>query len=164
VEGLRLHVSGLDLLDETPLLDLKPYVPYTDAIPEANHGWLEAATERSAAARPADPIVDYTIAYEPLPAQQFAFLAQVHDLDLRPRLEAALRLGPSPHAYRRIRKDGDCYRLAIKDWRVRFAAEARSIRVLELKSGYRPRELFTPEGQAPAIHREFVTRWPSAIE
>lgn len=168
VEGLNLFVQGIDLLDGTPLLDVKPYVPYSDSIPDANHGWLHRDNEsllgQAEAARPADPIVDYEIAYEPLAKLQLEFLAEAHSVELKARVEAALRLGPAPHAYRRIRKDADGYRLAVKDWRVRFCAEGRSIRVRELKSGYRPRELFTPEGQAPQAHREFVAKWPTAID
>ncbi len=37
-----LQVRGIDLLDQTPILDLKPYLPFVDAWPEAGHGWLEA--------------------------------------------------------------------------------------------------------------------------
>jgi tRNA-Thr(GGU) m(6)t(6)A37 methyltransferase TsaA len=40
-EGRVLHVEGIDVLDGTPLLDVKPYVPKFDAIPEATLGWLE---------------------------------------------------------------------------------------------------------------------------
>lgn len=157
VEGLSLLVAGADLLDGTPLLDVKPYVPYSDAIPHANHGWLLQA-------RPGDPVADYAVAYAPLAALQLAFLAQSHALALKPRIEAALKLGPSPHAYRRIRKQRDGYRLAVKDWRVHFVAEERRITVQELKSGYRPRELFAPDGDAPAAHKAFVANWPSAID
>jgi len=39
-EGARLHVSGLDLLDGTPLLDIKPYIPRYDCFSEATEGWL----------------------------------------------------------------------------------------------------------------------------
>ena len=42
VEGAFLHVRGLDLLDGTPILDLKPYIPDFDARPEASRGWLDA--------------------------------------------------------------------------------------------------------------------------
>ena len=38
-----------------------------------------------------------------------------------------LSLGPQPHPYRRIRKDGDAFRLALKDWRVRFRVEGREV-------------------------------------
>jgi tRNA-Thr(GGU) m(6)t(6)A37 methyltransferase TsaA len=39
VEGPRLSVVGLDCLDGTPLLDLKPYFASTDCVPEAVVGW-----------------------------------------------------------------------------------------------------------------------------
>ena len=39
VEGTKLKVVGLDCLDGTPLLDLKPYFASTDAAPEAVVGW-----------------------------------------------------------------------------------------------------------------------------
>jgi tRNA-Thr(GGU) m(6)t(6)A37 methyltransferase TsaA len=39
VDGLRLSVVGLDCLDGTPLLDLKPYFASTDAVPDAVVGW-----------------------------------------------------------------------------------------------------------------------------
>jgi tRNA-Thr(GGU) m(6)t(6)A37 methyltransferase TsaA len=41
VEGLTLHVRGVDLLDGTPILDIKPYIPYADAFPESRAGWID---------------------------------------------------------------------------------------------------------------------------
>lgn len=40
VEGLTLYVEGIDLLDQTPVLDIKPYVPYCDAFPQAKSGYV----------------------------------------------------------------------------------------------------------------------------
>ena len=37
----EIRVQGIDLLDDTPILDIKPYLPIIDAWPEAGHGWLE---------------------------------------------------------------------------------------------------------------------------
>lgn len=45
VEGPRLRVRGVDMLDGTPLLDLKPYVPRFDCFPEAQSGWLAGRRE-----------------------------------------------------------------------------------------------------------------------
>jgi tRNA (Thr-GGU) A37 N-methylase len=39
VDGNRLSVIGLDCLDGTPLLDIKPYFASTDSVPEAVVGW-----------------------------------------------------------------------------------------------------------------------------
>jgi tRNA (adenine37-N6)-methyltransferase len=43
VEPRVVVVSGLDLLDGTPILDLKPYLPYADAFPDARAGWVDDA-------------------------------------------------------------------------------------------------------------------------
>lgn len=43
--GNVLHVRGLDILDGTPLLDIKPYVPEFDAHTESKAGWLDASDE-----------------------------------------------------------------------------------------------------------------------
>lgn len=43
--GPRLIVSGIDLLDGTPILDIKPYLPYADAHPEAEGGFGQAHRE-----------------------------------------------------------------------------------------------------------------------
>lgn len=40
-DGRILVVSGADLLNDTPIFDIKPYLPYVDAIPEANGGFSE---------------------------------------------------------------------------------------------------------------------------
>lgn len=42
VEEGRLRVRGLDLLDGTPILDIKPYVPYADSFPGSAAGWIDA--------------------------------------------------------------------------------------------------------------------------
>ena len=42
VEGAKLCVTGLDCLDNTPLLDIKPYFASTDAVPDAVVGWHRA--------------------------------------------------------------------------------------------------------------------------
>jgi len=39
VEGNTLYVAGVDCLDKTPLIDVKPYFPSTDSVPEAVVGW-----------------------------------------------------------------------------------------------------------------------------
>jgi len=41
IEGAVLHIDGVDVLDGTPLLDIKPYVPDFDPRREVRTGWLE---------------------------------------------------------------------------------------------------------------------------
>ena len=40
-DALRLHLKGADLLDGTPVLDIKPYLPYADSIPKARAGFAD---------------------------------------------------------------------------------------------------------------------------
>ena len=40
IERGVLHVDGADMLDGSPLLDIKPYIPASDSIPDARPGWL----------------------------------------------------------------------------------------------------------------------------
>jgi tRNA-Thr(GGU) m(6)t(6)A37 methyltransferase TsaA len=40
IEKNRLYIEGVDILDETPLIDIKPFVPEFDNRPQATSGWL----------------------------------------------------------------------------------------------------------------------------
>ena len=44
-DGLALRLQGVDLLDGTPVLDIKPYVPYADGIAEASGGFARVLPE-----------------------------------------------------------------------------------------------------------------------
>lgn len=155
IDGLVLHLRDLDMVDGTPVLDIKPYVAYTDAHAAARSGWL--GDVRSAA----DPIEPYRVTWVPCAAAQAAWVVAGTGFPLRERVEATLSLGTAPHPYRRIRRVGAEYRLAIKDWRARFVVSGRTVEVLEIQSGYRTSQLARDE-PAPELqaHREFVARWP----
>jgi len=43
VDGDTLHLSGIDLVDGTPILDVKPYIPDSDCVPHASAGWTAQA-------------------------------------------------------------------------------------------------------------------------
>jgi len=45
-DGTTLTVGGIDVLDNTPLLDIKPYIPRFDSVPAASEGWLAGRPER----------------------------------------------------------------------------------------------------------------------
>ena len=49
VEAGRVQVADLDLLDGTPILDIKPYVPEFDARPAASIGWYASAARKDQA-------------------------------------------------------------------------------------------------------------------
>ena len=43
--GTVLHVAGADLMDGTPIFDIKPYIPYSDSFPEASGGFTDTAED-----------------------------------------------------------------------------------------------------------------------
>lgn len=45
--GCILHVAGIDLMDGTPIFDIKPYIPYADCHPEATEGFVSITKEHS---------------------------------------------------------------------------------------------------------------------
>ena len=163
VEGRVVHVRDVDVLDGTPVLDIKPYVAWTDAIADAGSGWLEdeQALDQGTTTtigRPRDPLAAWEVTFSAHAREQLVFL---HDaaLDLEATVVRVLSLGPQPHAYRRIRLEADgTGRLAVKDWRVRFRVEGRRIEVIDFATGYRENQL---KGDDPerAIHRAFVARF-----
>jgi tRNA-Thr(GGU) m(6)t(6)A37 methyltransferase TsaA len=153
VHGLTVTIRDLDILDGSPVLDIKPYVPYADAFPDARAGWLEGA---------ADPAPAYEVRWSERAAAQAHWLRD-HGIDLAPSIDATLALGPQPNAYRRIRKDDrGGLRLAIKEWRVRFDADDRVLHVREIVTGYRESQLHGASDAALDVHRAFVARFASA--
>jgi tRNA-Thr(GGU) m(6)t(6)A37 methyltransferase TsaA len=158
VEGLTLHVRGVDMIDGSPVLDVKPYVPYADAFPAARTGWLTPLAPADGAPA-ADPEPGFRVTWSDAAAEQAAYLLREHAIDLQTPVERTLSLGPQPHPYRRIKRDGDALRLAVKDWRVRFRVEGRAVTVLAIATGYRESQLAPGGDPALAPHRAFAERF-----
>jgi tRNA (adenine37-N6)-methyltransferase len=83
-EGPVLRLGGLDLLDGTPVYDVKPYLPYAEAIPTATAGFAEKEIPRLAieVADEAGP------AFENLPERARAVIFEALSLDARPATRA----------------------------------------------------------------------------
>lgn len=139
VDGLFVHVEGVDMVDETPILDIKPYVPFADAIADAGTGWIAK-----------DPEPPWRVRWTPEAWAQREWLEARGELIGAP-LERALSLGPAPHAYRRIRATATGQEIAQQEWRADFVAGDREITVTGLRSGFRGDQWEL----APRLHREF---------
>ena len=82
--GPEIHVRGVDLLDGTPILDIKPYLPYADSVPEANAGWAAEAIHKT------------PVEFEPLAAQKIAEAEQGGYPHLKALIEQLLTIDPRP--------------------------------------------------------------------
>jgi tRNA-Thr(GGU) m(6)t(6)A37 methyltransferase TsaA len=163
IDGLVLHIRDSDMLDGTPVLDLKPYVAYTDAHPGAGTGWLEDAARAGTSSQPADPVNAYLVQFEIRATDQAAWIEAHTGLAIRERIQTTLALGPTSHPYRRIRQVGDWMQLSVKEWRVRFTVVAHDVRVLDINSGFRDSQLAADSAdESHRLHREFLALWPRA--
>jgi tRNA-Thr(GGU) m(6)t(6)A37 methyltransferase TsaA len=159
IDGLVLHVRGLDILDGSPVLDIKPYVPYADILRDAASGWLG---ERPDLGEDVGP--QYAVHWTNGALERVVWLAERHGVELRQDVERTLTLGATPHPYRRIKRDGDFLKLALRDWRLRFKIEDRVVTVVDVETGYRARELNDERSVARAetpldVHRAFVAKF-----
>ena len=113
-----IHISGLDLLDNTPVLDIKPYIPYSDAIQAANAGYAQE---------------------KPAQALNISFSRQAQDLiinfhseqpELKTLIEQVLAQDPRP-AYKQKKQDNKVYGMQLFDfniqWRMLSLAHAEVI-------------------------------------
>lgn len=125
VRGLTLRVRNVDLLDGTPILDIKPYLPHVESHPDAYSGWIEEAAKQGA----------YSVNYSELATSQLELLKECK-VDLTGRIERILSRDPSPHPYKRIEREGDRYVQAIRGWRIVFRVENSIVTVEEIRSGY----------------------------
>jgi len=132
ISGLSIHVAEADLLDGTPILDLKPYIPAADSFPTAKAGWVD---EQSHDAWEVKSAPDFTSACAIV---QAAGAPDVHRA-------AVLQLSHAPFdtTHKRVRKTDGGGILSLRMFRIVFSAdpETHSITLLRLESGYTPSEL-----------------------
>jgi len=111
-QGLVLRVGGADLMDGTPIFDIKPYVPYADCRPEASGGFAP------------DPGGTLKLAFAPgveekLPREKRAALCGILENDPRPRYQ---------HQAQRV------YALDFAGLCVRFTVEGDTLTVREAEN------------------------------
>ncbi len=119
-EGPQIVVSGADLMDGTPLVDVKPYLPYADAIPDAEGGFAEAVRFNSLQ-------VEFSDELKSVFRRGFSD-ASVADEKLR-ALQGLLAEDPRP-AYQR--NPDRVYGFKFAGFDVKFRVQDQTLTVLEL--------------------------------
>jgi tRNA-Thr(GGU) m(6)t(6)A37 methyltransferase TsaA len=109
--GVRLQLRGIDILDQTPVLDIKPYLPYADCHPQALGGFARTRPKAVLRVR--------------FGTQARAVLRRMADPDRRQLtrlLVQVLRLDPRPAYSDRMDRQRD-YGIHLLDWNVRWRVE-----------------------------------------
>ncbi len=126
VEGLHIWIGNHDLLDGSPILDIKPYIAYSDSFPDASQGWLEELEE------PRDWEIEFSlVARKQIETIKASYLEEL--------IISSLKKNPLPNRHNRIKKranEANSYELAIKEWRVDYEIKNTTIFIKELRCGY----------------------------
>lgn len=118
---LILKVRGLDLLDGTPILDIKPYLPYADALPEARGGFADAAPGRM-----------LEVHFTAEARAQLEFWQQAHP-QLKVLITKVLRQDPRPAQH--VRKDSQReFAMLLYDLNIRWRFVDETCEVLDISA------------------------------
>ena len=112
--GPVLFVRGADLLDQTPIYDVKPYLPYVDSHPDARGGFAEETRDYALA-------VDFPPELlERIPASKHEALLQVLSQDPRPSYQ------DDPQRL---------YGMSFAGWEIKFTVEGVTLHVQDVYPG-----------------------------
>jgi len=116
---LLIRLRGSDLLDGTPVLDIKPYLPYADSIPGARGGFADHP-----------PCPDLSVIFDPAAESVLARIDESRQL--RPLIVQTLQLDPRP-AYRRGEAGKREYGMRLHGFSIRWHIEGHRARVLAIQ-------------------------------
>ena len=103
--SVQLHIAEHDLLEGTPVLDIKPYIPYADSLPDA--------VNRFASAEPKQYLVEFSVSAQAVCASALAIALQLQSLIVQ-----VLAQDPRP-AYQK-NDSNKLYGMRLHDWNVRW--------------------------------------------
>ena len=159
IEGRRLLLGACDLIDGTPVFDVKPYVAAYDSFPDAGAGWIDAMeAEQREPAR-------FTVSLSDAATAQGQWLRETWQIDFTPRLIELLSRDPAPHRTRRIRRRNVTdFEIGCGAWRAVFNVEAERVGVIALEAAY-PKKCLRRADYTNVPDREaqlaFLAKWPN---
>ncbi len=160
IDGLTLFVDEADMLNETPVLDIKPYIPMADAFPNAKAGWVEEQVGDLWSVEMSDTF-----------AEQNRWIAERSTFDLFSFAQVQLSRGNfSKDVFdstrRRLTVDENAKTgvLAYRTFRIHFCYDelSRIVRLQKIASGYTSADL-NPETEDKygdkQLHRDFIANF-----
>ncbi|TOA28436.1 tRNA (N6-threonylcarbamoyladenosine(37)-N6)-methyltransferase TrmO [Vibrio parahaemolyticus] len=118
-DQIYIDLGSVDLVDGTPIVDIKPYIPYSDAIPEAIGGYAGEEPEKS------------NVTFS---SQALAMLAKRSDTQyVQSVIEQVLAQDPRP-AYKKNKPDTKEYAVNLFDLNVKFSVNSNLITVTAIES------------------------------
>lgn len=144
ISGNRIVVEGSDLLNNTPILDIKPYIADYDSFPDASRGWLDNVKKE-----------DFRIGYADDAEKKIVFLRE-RGVDLSGVIGSQLGCNPFDRTRNKFISDGSQYVIRFKSWKILFTVEDEVI-IRDVVSAYTCYdELFGTDTPLDLlVHRQF---------
>lgn len=120
-----IHYSGGDLLDGTPIVDIKPYLTYADSIQHANSSYAQI--------KPIILPVRFSNAAKQQCEQQQSQLTQENDINLFKLIEQILQQDPRP-AYQQSHSVDRIYAMKLFSFNLRWRYDHHGIEVIDLRT------------------------------
>ena len=148
VKGLKIYVREFDLLDETPILDIKPYIPEADSFKILNNSWLEQESLKK-------------VHFKKGALEQIKWIEQNNEGKIKSFIKDQLKRDPLNSLKKRVKKiEGDIHCLAFRTWRVyfEFNQETSTSNILYIKTGYSKEDFGSPADKYSnkKLHQEFM--------
>ncbi|WP_318429571.1 tRNA (N6-threonylcarbamoyladenosine(37)-N6)-methyltransferase TrmO [Photobacterium leiognathi] len=112
-----IELGGVDLVDGTPVVDIKPYIPYSDSLPQAQGGFASSAPDLM-------PVCFSETALNQLPVKNKAYYQTV--------ISEVLAQDPRP-AYKKGKPDPKQYAVHLFDFNVHFSVTEQQITVNQIE-------------------------------
>lgn len=157
IEKRILVIGPCDLMEGTPILDIKPYIPAYDSFPGSAAGWTDEVDEVF------DAPPRFIVTLTPAADAQAQWLRSEWAIDFTPRLVELLSRDPSVHRGRRIRRRSDTQLvIGCGAWRAVFRVGDGVVEIDSLEAAYPLRFLLDPAREGipdqPA-QLAFIERW-----
>ncbi|MBP2835163.1 tRNA (N6-threonylcarbamoyladenosine(37)-N6)-methyltransferase TrmO [Dickeya parazeae] len=121
-DGVILDLGSLDLVDGTPIVDIKPYLPFAESQPQARAGFAQLA-----------PDADMPVRFSALAEQQLTTQQHIHP-NLRRFITQVLAQDPRP-AYRKGEDDTKVYAARLLEFNVKWQVIDGQTEVISLDGG-----------------------------
>lgn len=126
IENGTVYFSGVDLLDGTPILDIKPYLPSSDCLPSAQAGWTQTRPERTLQVEFSEQAlgdIDRLLGSHSTRFRETA--RQILELDPRPNFYKGNSENPNPYT--------DTYGFRLEDFNVVYKMQDTTATILRVQ-------------------------------
>jgi tRNA (adenine37-N6)-methyltransferase len=137
----RIVVSGVDILDKSPVLDVKPYIKYADAVLDANSGWAVGGFEVAAVTWSEEAREAVVVLLSAGQSSITSLTDMDAELDRRYRvITQVVAQDPRPAMQQRKlplhadESEGLCFGVELFGWDVRFRIRAKGFHIFEITS------------------------------